>query len=159
LILALYLWFYLFAIQISRLRPINSQIAWSLANYLIVVFAEEIYFRGVLFAIIQRYFSPKAALLISSLVFGLIHIPQGFLSFLDKLIAGWLWGTVRYSTGMIFLLIIPIHFVYNTIWLLFEGNWGNPPPWAYFFPLVEILFGVGIMIISSRTSKLSTMEI
>lgn len=158
LILALYLWFYIFVIQISHLKPFTGQVGWTLCNYLVVAFAEEIYFRGILYAIVQRYFSPRMALLISSLFFGLMHIQQGIFSVLDKLIAGWLWGTVRYSTGMIFLLIIPIHFLYNSVWLLFAGNWENPPFWAYFFPLAEILLGAGILLISSRWPQLSDIE-
>ena len=53
-------------------------------------------------------------------------------------------GPVRYSSGMIFLLIIPVHFAYNVVWLLFEGNWENPPLLAQFFPLFLLgaLFGI-----------------
>ena len=35
------------------------------------------------------------------------------LGMLPKLFTGWLWGSVRYATGMIYLLIFPVHFAYN----------------------------------------------
>jgi hypothetical protein len=48
----------------------------------------------------------------------------------SRAFSGWLWGSIRFSTGMIFLRIFPLHFAYNSIWLLFAGNWNNPPNWA-----------------------------
>jgi hypothetical protein len=82
---------------------------------------------------------------VSSLLFGLVHIRQGWAA-LARLFTGWLWGCVRYSTDMIFLLIVPIHLAYNVVWLLFAGNWDNPPLWAQFFPLVELLLGLAILL-------------
>ena len=74
---------------------------------------------------------------------------------IPKFFTGWLWGTVRYSSGMIFLLIIPVHFAYNVVWLLFEGNWENPPMWAQFFPLFELLLGIVIMTWAARREKIA----
>lgn len=146
-----YMAFYVFAIHISSLRPISSKTIWGLLNYLIVVFAEEIYFRGICYSIVQDRCSGRIAVVISALLFGLSHATQG-LGMIPKLFTGWLWGTVRYTTGMIFLLIIPIHLAYNVVWLLFEGNWENPPLWAEFFPLFELLLGVIIMLIYARVA-------
>jgi hypothetical protein len=78
---------------------------------------------------------------------------------ISKSFTGWLWGSVRYSTGMIFLLIFPVHFVYNSIWLLFEGNWANPPTWAiYGLPVVEFLLGLLIVWFTkhSQPEKITT---
>lgn len=72
----------------------------------------------------------------------------------EKLDERWLWGSVRYSTGMIFLVIIPVHFAYNSIWLLFEGNWNNPPVWAiYALPALEFVFGLVIVILRDGKPK------
>ncbi len=136
--------FYVFAVRISGLRPVSSETGWGILNYLVVAFAEEIYFRGICYSVAQKRYSDRAALLISTLLFGLVHFGQG-LGMLPKFFTGWLWGTVRYSTGMIFLLIFPLHFAYNTMWLLFEGNWESPPVWALFFPLFELLLGTVIV--------------
>ena len=142
-----YMLFYIFAIHISSLRPILSKTTWGILNYLVVAFAEEIYFRGILYGVVQKRFSGRVALVASTLLFGLVHFRQG-LGMLPKFFTGWLWGSVRYSTSMIFLLIIPVHFAYNVVWLLFEGNWENPPLWALFFPLFELL--LGLVIVNAR---------
>jgi len=125
-----------------------------LLTYLVVVIAEELYFRGALYNFFEKRFSAKTALIVTSILFGLFHAQQGLRGILSKMMTGWLWGSVRYSTGMIFLLIVPVHFAYNSIWLLFEGNWANPPMWAiYALPAVEFLLGLAIVIIHGKQSE------
>jgi membrane protease YdiL (CAAX protease family) len=137
-IFTIYCLYYLFVVRISGLRPFTSATLWGLLNYLVVAFAEEIYFRGLCYRIVEQRYSGRAAILISGLLFGLVHFRQG-LGMLPKFFTGWLWGSIRYATGMIFLLIFPVHFAYNAVWLLFQGNWDNPTTSALFFPLVELL--------------------
>ena len=145
-IFTFYMLFYVFIIRISTLKPFSSGTLWSLATYLIVVFAEELYFRGALYSFFEKRFSAKTALISSSILFGLFHAQQGLHGMISRAFTGWLWGSVRYSTGMIYLLIIPVHFAYNSVWLLFEGNWSNPPAWAiYALPAIE--FGLGLAIV------------
>jgi hypothetical protein len=58
---------------------------------------------------------------------------------------------------MIFLIIIPIHFAYNSIWLLFEGNWNNPPTWAaYALPAIEFL--IGLLFVITNDAKVKSSE-
>jgi len=140
----MYWLYYLFVVRISGLRQLTSATVWGLLNYLVVAFAEEIYFRGLCYHIVEQRYSGRAAVLISGLLFGLVHFRQGF-GMLPKFFTGWLWGSVRYATGMIFLLIFPLHFMYNAVWLLFQGNWDNPPTLAYLFPLVELLLAILIV--------------
>ena len=159
LIFVLYLLFYIFVIRISSLRPFTSSTAWGLLTYLVVVIAEELYFRGMLYGFFQKRFSGRTGLIVSSLLFGLFHASQGITGIISRTFTGWLWGSVRYSSGMIFLLIFPIHYAYNTIWLLFEGNWSNPPVWGiYGLTAIEILLGLTIMIIHNRRSALNQSE-
>jgi len=107
-----------------------------------------------LYSFFEKRFSAKTALIISSILFGLFHAQQGVRGMISKAFTGWLWGSVRYSTGMIYLLIIPVHFAYNSIWLLFEGNWNNPPAWViYALPGIEFLFGLLIVLLSKRTKS------
>jgi len=154
IIFVLYMLFYLFVIHISVLKPFSSSTLWGLLTYLVVVVAEELYFRGALYGFFERRFSAQIALIISSLVFGLFHARQGLSNMVSKMFTGWLWGSVRYSSGMIFLLMFPVHFTYNSIWLLFEGNWNNPPAWAiYTVPAMEFLLGLAIVVISDRQSE------
>lgn len=153
-VFAFYMLVYVFVIHISTLKPFTSGTLWGLATYLVVVFAEELYFRGALYSFFEKRFSAKTALIISSILFGLFHAQQGIRGMISRTFTGWLWGSVRYSTGMIFLLIIPVHFAYNSIWLLFEGNWSNPPDWAiYVLPAIEFVLGLMIVILRNRQSK------
>lgn len=148
-IFTIYWLYYMYGMRISGLRSFSSDTTWGLLNYLVVAFAEEIYFRGLLYRIIEGKTSGRIAVLVSGLLFGLAHYRLG-LGMLPKFFSGWLWGSVRYATGMIFL-IVPIHFTYDAVWLLFQGNWDNPPVWAYLFPLVELL--LAILIITRSKEK------
>ncbi|MCL4835711.1 MAG: CPBP family intramembrane metalloprotease [Caldilineaceae bacterium] len=146
----LYLIFYIFAIRIAGLKPFSASTAWGLLTYFVVVVAEELYFRGILYGFLQKRFSAKTALVVTSLLFGLFHAQQGLRGMVSRTFSGWLWGSVRYSSGMIFLLIFPVHFAYNAVWLLFEGNWNNPPLWAvYALPAVEFLIGLAIVLLGN----------
>ena len=144
-IFTMYWLYYLFVVRISGLRPFTSATVWGLLNYLVVAFAEEIYFRGLCYHIVEQRYSGRAAVLISGLLFGLTHFRQG-LGMLPKFFTGWLWGSIRYAAGMIFLLIFPIHFTFNAVWLLFQGNWNSPTTLALLLPLVELL--VAILIVA-----------
>lgn len=153
-IFAFYMLVYVFIIRISTFRGFSSGTIWGLVTYLLVVFAEELYFRGALYSFFEKRFSAKTALIVSSILFGLFHAQQGLRGMISRAFTGWLWGSIRYSTGMIFLLIIPVHFAYNSIWLLFEGKWNNPPVWAiYALPAIEFVIGLAIVIFRNRQSK------
>ena len=150
-IFVLYMLFYIFVIRISVLKPFSADTFWGLLTFLVVVIAEELYFRGGLYSFFEKRFSGKTALIVSSILFGLFHAQQGLRGIISRTFTGWLWGSIRYSTGMIFLLIIPVHFAYNSIWLLFEGNWSNPPAWVtYAMPVLEFVLGLLIVLFSKR---------
>ncbi|MDX1416831.1 MAG: CPBP family intramembrane glutamic endopeptidase [Candidatus Promineifilaceae bacterium] len=144
-IFALYLLYYIFAIHISGLNPLSPAVTWGLLTALIIALAEELYFRGVLYRFIEQRYSALGAWTLSALIFGLFHARQGVNGIVTKTITGWLWGSVRYTSGMIFLLIFPVHFAYNAFWLIFIGSWDNPPQWAiYGLPAAEFLLGLAI---------------
>lgn len=152
-IFSLYMLFYIFVFHISGLKPLSTSTAWGLLTFLVVVIAEELYFRGMLYGFLEKHFSAGTALIVTSLLFGLFHARQGLSGILSKTFTGWLWGSVRYSSGMIFLLIFPVHYAYNATWLLFEGNWSNPPVWAiYALPAIEFLIGLAIVIFNGSHS-------
>ena len=151
-----YMLFYIFVIRISSLKPIDTTMISSLLNYLIVVVAEEVYFRGQVYSFIEKRFSAPTALIVSALLFGIFHARQGLSGIITKTITGGLWGSVRYTTGMIYLLIIPVHFAYNATWLLFEGSWNTPPGWAvYAVPAGELIL-TGLIIFTNRYRRSST---
>jgi membrane protease YdiL (CAAX protease family) len=125
-------------------------------TYLTVVTTEEIYFRGALYTFFEKRVSAKTALIVTSILFGLFHARQGLHGMIARTFTGWLWGSIRYSTGMIYLLIFPIHFAYNSIWLLFEGNWSSPSAWAiYALPAVEFMIGLAIVLLRSGHQRIS----
>lgn len=145
---------YVFIIRISTLKPFSAGTLWGLMTYLVVVFTEELYFRGALYSFFEKHFSARNALIVSSILFGLFHAQQGIRGIISRTFTGWLWGSIRYSTGMIFLLIIPVHFAYNSVWLLFDGNWDNPPVWViYALPAIEFVIGLVIVVLHHRQSK------
>ena len=156
-ILSLYVLYYLLGVRISALRPYTSATMWTLLAYLVVAFAEEIYFRGILYRILSKKYSGRAAAIGSALFFAAFHLRQGPVALL-RLPTGLLWASIRYSTGMIFLLAFPVHFAYNTVWLLFLGNWDSPPSWAVLVPLGELLLGLLIIVLPSPVPRSGTDE-
>ena len=151
-----YVLFYIFVIRISSLKPIDSTVMLSLITYLLVVIAEEIYFRGQVYSFIEKRFSAPTALVVSSILFGLFHARQNLPGVFTKTITGVLWGSVRYTTGMIYLLIIPVHFAFNAAWLLFEGNWDALPGWAVFAVSIgELLLTMLILVINRFRKRLT----
>jgi membrane protease YdiL (CAAX protease family) len=150
-VFTLYVLFYIFVIRISALKAFSASTLWGLLTYLIVVVAEELYFRGALYRFFEKRFSGRTAFIVTSLLFGLFHARQGLSAILSRSTTGFLWGSIRYSTRMIFLIIFPIHFMYNATWLLFEGNWNNPPVWAiYTLPFIEFVLGLVIVFLQNN---------
>lgn len=156
-ILSLYLLYCLLGVRISGLRPFTSATMWALLAYLVVALAEEIYFRGILYRILSNKYSGRAAAIGSAVFFAAFHLRQGPVALL-RLPTGLLWASIRYSSGMIFLLAFPVHFAYNAVWLLFQGNWDSPPSWAVLVPLGELLLGLLIIILPSPVPRSGTDE-
>lgn len=153
-VFGLYGLFYLLVIRISSLKPFSSTSAWGLLAYLVLALAEELYFRGLLYRVFEKRFSARTALIATSLLFGFFQMRQGLRGILLRTFSGWLRGSVRYSSGMIFLLIFPIHLMYNAVWLLLEANWSNLPAWAiYALPAVEYLIGLAFVIVHDAGKK------
>jgi len=152
-IFTMYWLYYLVVVKISSHRPFSTTTLWGLLNYLVVAIAEEIYYRGLFYHVVEERTSGKFAVLISGLLFGLVHFRQG-LGMLPRFFTGWLWGSVRFTTGMVFMLI-PLHFNYNAVWLLFNGNWDSRSIFVILFPLVELLLAF-LIIVFSRTPDTQT---
>lgn len=90
---------------------IGSFMAW-LLFFLVQPFFEELLFRGYILRLIERYFSTWTAIILSSILFGLIHAPNENFSYiglisigLSGLLMGWLFvrtGTLWAPTGLHF---------------------------------------------------------
>jgi membrane protease YdiL (CAAX protease family) len=151
MIFTLYWQYYLFVVRISSLRPVTSNTMWGLLNYLVVAFAEEVCYRGLFYHIIAGRTSGRVAVLVSGLLFGLVHFRQG-MGMVPRFFTGWLWGSVRYATGMISLLIL-LHFTYDVVWLLFQGNWDNRTIIANLLPpFVELLVTI-LIVANPKTTR------
>jgi len=61
---------------------LDAELAFPLAELVLVGMAEEMMFRGVLFGVTARALGSKAAIVISSLVFALAHLPNAGFSLL-----------------------------------------------------------------------------
>ncbi len=90
---------------------LGSFTAW-LLFFLVQPFFEELLFRGYVLRLIERYFSTWTAIILSSILFGLIHAPNENFSYLglisialSGLLMGWLFvrtGTLWAPTGLHF---------------------------------------------------------
>jgi len=90
---------------------LGSFTAW-LLFFLVQPFFEELLFRGYILRLIERYFSTWTAIIISSILFGLVHAPNENFSYLglisiglSGLLMGWLFvrtGTLWAPAGLHF---------------------------------------------------------
>jgi membrane protease YdiL (CAAX protease family) len=102
-----------------------SPLAKAFAEMALVALAEEIVFRGVLLRITERSFGSRAALIVSSLVFALAHLPNENVTLLAvavTFVAGLLFGAVYLLTRRLWLAI-GLHFAWN---FLLDGVFSLP---------------------------------
>lgn len=101
------------------MEPNWPQYAWALlfVNLVVTCFAEELFFRGALQRELMLYLAPLPALLITSVLFGLVHIGRGWEFALLAMAAGVLYGAVYLRTGVLSLAVLT-HFLVNAAWIL-----------------------------------------
>lgn len=63
--------------QFDGVNAVSLMLLVPLAELLLVGMAEEMMFRGVIFGVTERSLGSKAAIVVSALVFGLAHLPNG----------------------------------------------------------------------------------
>ena len=91
---------------------------WMANNFLIVCFSEEVFFRGYL----QNFFKnlelesriPYIHIVITSIIFGLVHIAGGGVYVVLSTVAGFCYGYAYEKTGRIMVAMI-VHFSVTTI--------------------------------------------
>ena len=145
LLLGVYILNVIFLIGITGFKQLSNNFVLIFITIIIITFTEEIYFRGIFYGFIEKQYSSKTALVASALFFGFIHFQQG-LGLIPKIFIGFAWGSVRYTSSMIFFLI-PLHLLYNTLWLVFEGGWNSQSPLMAFILLFDLLSGFAIIYI------------
>ncbi|MCB2357995.1 CPBP family intramembrane glutamic endopeptidase [Clostridium estertheticum] len=104
---------------------------------------EEVIFRGILLKGMANKMDPNLALIISALIFALVHmnIPQGINAFLLGLII----GAIYLSSNSIYLCIFA-HFINNSVAITISGSF-QLLSGKYSMIIRSILFLVGITIL------------
>ncbi len=85
---------------------------------------EELFFRGILYRILEQWLGTIVALIIPSLIFGLVHIPNENITILGVLgatIGGLLLG-IMYTYTKRLWLPLAFHFGWNFTQLIFGTN-------------------------------------
>lgn len=106
---------------IERLLSTPESIAvFAIFGIAVAPFLEEVLFRGFLFRVIERTASVGAAVRVTALLFGLLHVPQLWGSWAGMLLilaVGFVLSTLRARTGSIIPTLI-VHTAYNGILFL-----------------------------------------
>ncbi|PLR23598.1 CPBP family intramembrane metalloprotease domain-containing protein [Pantoea endophytica] len=92
--------------------------SFMLANLFFVSLAEEAFFRGYLQQRLRQHIGAVAALLLTSLLFGLAHFPGGPLLMIFATLAGLIYGLAWQWSGRLWVAT-GIHFLFNMTHLLF----------------------------------------
>jgi len=138
---------------------------------IIPAFTEELFFRGLILDGLKSNYSKKTAIIISSLLFGIIHLnPWQFCgAFIIGLISAW----ICVETNSI-LLCIYMHFFNNTLYTItvkyrelipikgFNSNYSTPvdfqPLWLDLSGLAIVIIGTTMLLIGIKGQKNNTQE-
>lgn len=108
-IVAVMLVFGLYKVQSVQFPAVALAVMF--ANFLMVAVGEEIIFRGIFFRMIDQFIGTKTALLLSALIFGFAHLPQGTV-----------WSSVAIAIEAGLLLAVAYKYT-NTLWLPIGIHW------------------------------------
>jgi membrane protease YdiL (CAAX protease family) len=129
-------------------------------------FMEELFFRGLILDGLNRNYSPRKAIIISALLFGIIHLNpwQFYGGFIIGLFSAW----ICIKTNSI-LLSIYIHFFNNTLYTIavkyrnlipikgFNSNFATPvefqPIWFDMIGIVVLVFGIILLLKNIKKVK------
>jgi len=85
-------------LQFSPEANSGVAVAQGLLFWTVSGFGQEILFRGLIFFSFYRWKGWKTALLVSSLLFGLMHVNQGITGIVFTILIGGYWGWVAFKT-------------------------------------------------------------
>lgn len=91
--------------------------AFLFVNLMETCFAEELFFRGALQRELMLYLAPVPAIVITAVLFGLVHIHSGWEFFVLATLSGLLHGFIYRRTGMLSLSVLS-HFLVNCAWIM-----------------------------------------
>jgi membrane protease YdiL (CAAX protease family) len=90
---------------------------FALNNLLLTCIIEEVFFRGFIQQKLTSLINPLAGLILTSLLFGIVHFSGGFHYVILTTLAGFLYGLIYLNTGKIWHAIL-LHFSFNMIHLV-----------------------------------------
>jgi membrane protease YdiL (CAAX protease family) len=98
--------------------------AFLFVHLLEVCFAEELFFRGALQRELMLYLAPIPAIVITAVLFGLVHVYRGWEFVALGTLAGLLHGVLYWRTGVLSLSVLS-HFAVNILWIMLFPSVGN----------------------------------
>jgi membrane protease YdiL (CAAX protease family) len=98
--------------------------AFIFVNLMQTCFAEELFFRGALQRELMLYLAPVPAIVITSVLFGLVHLSRGWEFSLLTMASGLLHGTIYWRTGILSLSVLS-HFLVNVAWIMLFSSIGS----------------------------------
>jgi membrane protease YdiL (CAAX protease family) len=140
-----------------------QNIFFIIASYcLFPAFTEEIFFRGILLARLRRNYSERKAIVLSALLFGLMHInPWQLLNaFIGGLFFGWIYlrfKNIWLCMFMHFYNNVLASFISFPVEILPNRNsyniWVVHPRWLDILGVCLFLSGLGITVMLARAEK------
>lgn len=98
--------------------------AFLFVNLMETCFAEELFFRGALQRELMLYLAPVPAIVITAVLFGLVHVYRGWEFFVLATLSGLLYGFIYRRTGMLSLSVLT-HFLVNCAWIMLFPTLGR----------------------------------
>lgn len=102
----------------------NYAAAFIFVNLMQTCFAEELFFRGALQRELMLYLAPVPSIVITSVLFGLVHLSRGWDYACITMLSGLLHGTIYRRTGVLSLSVLS-HFLVNVAWIMLFPSVGN----------------------------------
>ncbi len=91
--------------------------AFMFVNLMETCFAEELFFRGAMQRELMLYLAPVPAIVITAILFGLVHVYRGWEFVALATLSGLLHGFIYRRTGMLSLSVLS-HFLLNCAWIM-----------------------------------------
>lgn len=155
----------IYLIGFSIFSKLGNLMIYEILFFTIAAFADEIYFRGIIYGLLQVW-DEKTAFLGSSLIYGFWTIPVGYteifvallinpsvplpLGPMERILFALSLGAIRYSSKMIYLAI-PAHIIINLHNYLFVA--GNASAEIITISYFILLVVIGILIYASEFIK------
>ena len=158
LLVASYAVITIYLIGFDKISELENLTVYNLLFFTVAAFAEELYFRGIIYRLLQVW-DEKTAFLGSSLIYGIWTIPVGYIEIfvalkitsslgiplgqMERIIFALSLATIRLSSRMIYLCI-PANIIVNLHNYLFVAN--NTPTELITFTYIIFLIIIGLFL-------------